>query len=212
MDSFCSGAGTISNGYQYQSSNFAPASSSVMSSIPSTNVPRQFSQTIPTAGFNSQQAVSTNVECSNGGLSNTESNAAPQSLQLKKYVESQNIHTLHNIGAQIGAGMRLNVLRNGSPHGLSNGLANVALGFIGNNIQLSAPAASEGFQSPNPYSSSPKPLYQNLDRQHHQPRMPSNVHVFTIINAIHASSFIFHVVSFHCIYDCLELYFPPFIS
>ncbi|KAG6522517.1 hypothetical protein ZIOFF_019657 [Zingiber officinale] len=165
--------GTISNGYQYQSSNFALASSSVMSSIPSTNVPRQFSQTIPTAGFNSQQAVSANVECSNGGLSNTESNVAPQSLQLKKYVENQNIHTLHNIGAQIGAGMRLNVLQNGSPRGLSNGLANVALGFIGNNIQMSAPAASEGFQSPNPYSSSPKPLYQNLDPQYHQPRMPT---------------------------------------
>ncbi|XP_042375024.1 probable histone acetyltransferase HAC-like 1 isoform X1 [Zingiber officinale] len=167
--------GTISNGYQFQSSNFALASGSIMSSIPSTNAPRQFSQMIPTPGFNSQRTVSANFECSNGGLSSTEFNMSPQSLQLKKYVESQNIHTLHNLGSQIGAGMRSNILQNGSPCGLSNGLANDALGFIGNNIQQSAPAASEGFQSPIPYSSSSKPLYQNLDQQHHQSRMPTSM-------------------------------------
>ncbi|RWW45646.1 hypothetical protein BHE74_00048497 [Ensete ventricosum] len=162
--------GTVCNGYQHQSANFGLGSggSNIMSSVASTSIPRQFSQMIPTPGFNSQQAASANSECSNGtGFSSTETPGAPQSLQQKKYAVSQNSHIFNSLGAQINAGMRSNVLHKGSPYGFSHALANGALGLIGNTMQLSGPAASEGVLTPNPYTSSPKPL-----QQHHQPRMP----------------------------------------
>ncbi|WOK96354.1 hypothetical protein Cni_G05061 [Canna indica] len=168
--------GTLSNGYQHQSTNFALGSggSSIVSSMATTNVPRQFSQMIPTPGFNSQQPVSANFHSSNGGFSSTESNVAPQQIQQKKYVHSQNSHILHSLGTQIGAGMRSNVLQKGTSYGFSNGLANGALGLMGNNMQLNGPSASEGFHNPSLYSSSPKALQQNFD-QHHQSRMPTSL-------------------------------------
>ncbi|URE41284.1 Histone acetylation protein [Musa troglodytarum] len=165
--------GTVCNGYQHQSANFGLGSggSNIMSSVASTSIPRQFSQMIPTPGFNSQQAASANSECSNGtGFSSTETPVAPQSLQQKKYAVSQNSHIFNSLGAQINAGMRSNVLHKGSPYGFSHALANGALGLIGNTMQLSGPAASEGVLTPNPYVSSPKPL-----QQHHQPRMPTSL-------------------------------------
>ena len=146
-----------------------------MSSMASTNIPRQFGQMIPTPGLNSQQAISANSDCSSGaGFSSNEPSVAPQSVHQKKYVSSQNSHISHNLGAQIGGGMRSNVLHKGSSYGFSNGLANGALGLIGDNMQLSGPTASDGFLSPAPYASSSKPLLQNFDQQHHQSRIPSN--------------------------------------
>ncbi|CAD5186956.1 unnamed protein product [Musa acuminata subsp. malaccensis] len=165
--------GTVCNGYQHQSANFGLGSggSNIMSSVASTSIPRQFSQMIPTPGLNSQQAASANSECSNGtGFSSTETPVAPQSLQQKKYAVSQNSHIFNSLGAQINAGMRSNVLHKGSPYGFSHALANGALGLIGNTMQLSGSAASEGVLTPNPYVSSPKPL-----QQHHQPRMPTSL-------------------------------------
>lgn len=166
----------MSNGYRHQPSNSTLGSgrSDLVTSVPSAYVPRQLSQMIPTTGFNSQQAASANFDCSNGGFSSTESNAVPQPFQQKKYMACQNSHILHNLGTQIGVGMRSNVLHKGSSYGLSNGLPNSAVGLIGSNIELSGPAASDGFQSPT-HASSPKPLYQNFDQQHRQSRIPSNI-------------------------------------
>ncbi|XP_074558597.1 putative histone acetyltransferase HAC-like 1 isoform X1 [Curcuma longa] len=168
--------GTMSNGYRHQPSNSTLGSgrSDLVTSVPSAYVPRQLSQMIPTTGFNSQQAASANFDCSNGGFSSTESNAAPQPFQQKKYMACQNSHILHNLGTQIGVGMRSNVLHKGSSYGLSNGLPNSAVGLIGSNIELSGPAASDGFQSPT-HASSPKPLYQNFDQQHRQSRIPTSM-------------------------------------
>ncbi|URE21982.1 histone acetyltransferase HAC-like [Musa troglodytarum] len=170
--------GAVSNDYQHQSANFGLGSctSSVMSS---TSIPRQFSQMIPTPAIDNQKAASANSEFSDEvGFNSSERTVALQSFQQKKYFASQSSHILHSLGAQIGAEMRSNVLHKSSPTGFSNGLANGALGLIGNNMQLIRPAASESFLSPNIYASSPKPLQQNIERQHHHSRMPSNISCF----------------------------------
>ncbi|CAL9774334.1 unnamed protein product [Musa acuminata subsp. burmannicoides] len=167
--------GTVSNGYQHQAANFGLGSctSSVMSS---TSIQRQFSQMIPTPAIDNQKAVSANSEFSDGaGFNSTESTVALRSFQQKKFFASQSSHILHSLGAQIGAEMRSTVLHKSSPYGFSNGLVNGALGLIGNNMQLSRPAASESFLSPNIYASSPKPLQQNIERQHHHSRMPTSL-------------------------------------
>ncbi|XP_065034087.1 probable histone acetyltransferase HAC-like 1 isoform X1 [Musa acuminata AAA Group] len=176
--SFNASDGTVSSGYQQQSATFTLGSggSNIMSSMASTNISRQFGQMIPTPGLNSQQAISANSDCSSGaGFSSNEPSVAPQSVHQKKYVSSQNSHISHNLGAQIGGGMRSNVLHKGSSYGFSNGLANGALGLIGDNMQLSGPTASDGFLSPAPYASSSKPLLQNFDQQHHQSRIPTSL-------------------------------------
>ncbi|URE21980.1 histone acetyltransferase HAC-like [Musa troglodytarum] len=167
--------GAVSNDYQHQSANFGLGSctSSVMSS---TSIPRQFSQMIPTPAIDNQKAASANSEFSDEvGFNSSERTVALQSFQQKKYFASQSSHILHSLGAQIGAEMRSNVLHKSSPTGFSNGLANGALGLIGNNMQLIRPAASESFLSPNIYASSPKPLQQNIERQHHHSRMPTSL-------------------------------------
>lgn len=171
----------------------------------STSIQRQFSQMIPTPAIDNQKAVSANSEFSDGaGFNSTESTVALRSFQQKQFFASQSSHILHSLGAQIGAEMRSNVLHKSSPYGFSNGLVNGALGLIGNNMQLSRPAASESFLSPNIYASSPKPLQQNIERQHHHSRMPSNISFFKdkqCCRFIFASLVSTHVVSFHCIYD-----------
>lgn len=160
---------------------------------------------IPTPAIDNQKAVSANSEFSDGaGFNSTESTVALRSFQQKQFFASQSSHILHSLGAQIGAEMRSNVLHKSSPYGFSNGLVNGALGLIGNNMQLSRPAASESFLSPNIYASSPKPLQQNIERQHHHSRMPSNISFFKdkqCCRFIFASLVSTHVVSFHCIYD-----------
>ncbi|WOK94393.1 hypothetical protein Cni_G03095 [Canna indica] len=159
----------VPSGYQHQSSSYALGSggSSVMPSVALTNMPRQFSQMIPTPGFNTQSASS---EFPNGaGFSSSDTTVAHQPVQQKKYVANQ------TNGGQIGAGIRSSVLHKGSPYGFSNGIANGTRGLIGNNMQLGRPTASEGFLGPASFANPPRPLHNNSDQQHHQSRIPTSL-------------------------------------
>ncbi|XP_026663662.2 probable histone acetyltransferase HAC-like 1 isoform X2 [Phoenix dactylifera] len=175
--SFNASNGPISNGYQHRPANGALGSGGSNISIASMGTPRQLSQMIPTPGFTNSLAVPVNSGCSSGvGFSSTESTVVPQSQQPSQYVGSQNSHILHTLGGQIGAGMRSNLQQKPSAYGFTNGLISGGLGLIGSNMQLvNGPGASEGYLSTAHYGSSPKPIPQHFDQQHHQQRIPTSL-------------------------------------
>lgn len=147
---------------------------------------RQYSQMIPTPGFNNQGTISMNSEYSNGGgFVSTDSStmsAQIQPQQQKQYAGNQSSHMMH-LGGQIGAGMRSNLQQKPSSYGFSNGLMNGGLSLPGSNNQqlVNGPAASEGYMNLASYGSTPKPLQQNFNQQHPQQRIPSTVVLFNII-------------------------------
>ncbi|XP_038973519.1 probable histone acetyltransferase HAC-like 1 isoform X2 [Phoenix dactylifera] len=175
--SFNASRGPISNGYQHPPANAAFGSGGNSISMASMGIPRQLSQMVPSPGFSNLQAVSMNSGCSSGiGLSSIESSVAPLSQQPKQYVGSQNSHILHSIGGQIGAAVRSNLQQKPSVYGFTNGLVNGGLGLIGSNMQLgNGLVASEGHISTAHHGSSPKPIPQHFDQQHHRQRIPTSL-------------------------------------
>ncbi|XP_057968061.1 histone acetyltransferase HAC1 [Malania oleifera] len=169
--SFSASDGTLSNGYQQPPSNFS-ISSSGNNMMSSTSVQRITSQMIPTPGFNSNNNQSyMNLEASNNGsgFPSVESSMISQSQQQKQHAGGQNSRILHNLGSQMGSGIRSGLLQ--KPYGFSNGAANGGLAMVGSNLQLvNGPTTSEGYLSASQYGNSPKPLQQQFD-QHQRPLM-----------------------------------------
>jgi len=143
--------------------------------MPSTSISQESSQMIPTPGLNNPQPMSLNSEYSHGGgLSSTDSTLVSQPQQ-KQFVGIQNSRILQNLGGQRGAGMRSNMQHKASTYGLPNGVLSGGLGLIGSQMQVvNGLEAPEGYPSTATYGSSPKPLQQHFDRQHHQQVVPSN--------------------------------------
>ncbi|OAY63197.1 putative histone acetyltransferase HAC-like 1 [Ananas comosus] len=175
--------GSITNGYQHSSANVSLGSSgtNIASSVASMGMSsRQYSQMIPTPGFNNQGTISMNSEYSNGGgFVSTDSStmsAQIQPQQQKQYAGNQSSHMMH-LGGQIGAGMRSNLQQKPSSYGFSNGLMNGGLSLPGSNNQqlVNGPAASEGYMNLASYGSTPKPLQQNFNQQHPQQRIPTSL-------------------------------------
>ncbi|XVF23249.1 hypothetical protein REPUB_Repub13aG0020200 [Reevesia pubescens] len=172
--SFGRSEGNISNGYQQSPANF-PIASGGMSSV---GVQRMASQMIPTPGFNSNnnnsninsQSYMNNQSSNNiGGLSTVESTMVSQPQQQKQHVGGQNSRILHNLGGQMGSGIRSSLQQ--KTFGFPNGSLNGALGMMGNNMQIvNEPGTSGGYQTTTPFANSPKPLQQHFD-QHQRPLM-----------------------------------------
>lgn len=166
-------AGTMSNGYQQTLANFSISSGG---SLPSMGGQRMTSQMIPTPGYNNinnnnksnnQSLVNMESSSSLGGYSTVESTMASQPQQQKQYAGGQNSHILQNLGSQMGSSIRSGLQQ--KSYGFSNGALNSGMGMITNNLQLvSEPCASEGYMTPTPYASSPKPLQQHFDQQQQQ--------------------------------------------
>lgn len=140
----------------------------------SSVVPQPPSQMIPTPGLNNFKPTAVNPDFSNsGGLLVTESSMVSQQLQHKHYGGSQASHIFHSPGAQMGGRMRPSMPKP-SPYGFPNGHLNGGLGLTGAKQLVNGPAASEGYLSAVSYGSSPKPLQEHFDQQHHQPILPGN--------------------------------------
>lgn len=108
-----------------------------------------------------------NSESSNNGVSfsSVESTMVSQPQQQKQHVGGQNSRILHNLGSQMGSGIRSGLQQ--KAYGFSNGALNG--GFIGNNMQLvNGPSTSDGYLSGTLYGNSSKPLQQQFD-QHQRP-------------------------------------------
>ncbi|KAG8638160.1 histone acetyltransferase HAC1 isoform X2 [Manihot esculenta] len=171
--SFSRSDGTMSNGYQQTLANFSISSGG---SLPSMGGQRMTSQMIPTPGYNNsnnnnksnnQSFVNMESSSSLGGYSTVESTMASQPQQQKQYAGGQNSHILQNLGSQMGSSIRSGLQQ--KSYGFSNGALNSGMGMITNNLQLvSEPCASEGYMTPTPYASSPKPLQQHFDQQQQQ--------------------------------------------
>jgi len=164
----------------------------------SSGISQESSQMIPTPGLNTPQHMSVNSEYSHGGgLSSIDSTMVSQPQQ-KQFVESQNSRMLQNLGGQRGAGMRSNMQHKTSTYGLPNGVLSGGLGLIGSNMQMvNGLEALEGYPSTASYGSSPKPLHQHFDRQHHQQEVPSNHLYYSYLVILylmwHACSLFFHL-------------------
>ncbi|XP_021819938.1 histone acetyltransferase HAC1-like isoform X2 [Prunus avium] len=167
--SFNRSDGSMSNGYQQSPASFSIGTGGNMSSM---GVPRITSQMIPTPGFNSSSNQSyMNLESSNngGGFSTVDSSMVTQPQQQKQHIGGQNSRILHNVGSQMGSGIRSGMQQ--KPYGLPNGALNGGLGLIGNNLPLvNESGTSEGYMTSTPYANSSKPSQQHFD-QHQRPIM-----------------------------------------
>ncbi|GAV74228.1 ZZ domain-containing protein/PHD domain-containing protein/zf-TAZ domain-containing protein/KAT11 domain-containing protein [Cephalotus follicularis] len=174
--SFSRSDGTLSNGYQQSPANFSIGSSGNISSM---GVQRMTSQMIPTPGFNinSNNSSSSNNQphmnlepsMNGGGFLNVESAMVSQPQPQKQHAGGQNSRILHNLGSQMGSGIRSGMQQ--KSYGFSNGALNSGMGMIGNNMQLvHESSSSEGYLTATSYATSPKPLQQHFD-QHQRPVM-----------------------------------------
>ncbi|KAK6915248.1 Zinc finger, PHD-finger [Dillenia turbinata] len=161
--------GSLSNGYQQSATNFS-INSGGNNMMPSMGVQRMTSQMIPTPGLNTSNNQSyMNLDSSNngGGFSTIDSTMVSQSQQPKQPVGGQNSRILHNLGSQMGSGIRPNLQQRS--YGFVNGSLNGGLGMSGSNSQVvGGPGTSEGSLTATPYGSSHKPLQQHFDQQHSQ--------------------------------------------
>ncbi|KAJ1377629.1 histone acetyltransferase HAC1-like isoform X2, partial [Sesbania bispinosa] len=158
----------LSNGYQQSSTNFSIGSGGNMSSV---GVQRNSSQMIPTPGFSVSNnhsymnvGPSTNSSVFSGVDSTLVSQSQSQQQHQKLQVSGHTNHVLHNLGNQMGSGMRSGLLQKSFAH--PNGSMNSGLGLIGNNIQHANEPGSDDF--PSTYTNSPKHLQQHFD-QNQQP-------------------------------------------
>ncbi|KAJ0984122.1 hypothetical protein J5N97_002478 [Dioscorea zingiberensis] len=166
--------GQVPNGYRKMASNASLGSggTNTMQSV----MPQQPSQMIPTPGLNNFQPTTVNPDFSNGGgLLSNEPSMVSQQLQHKQYLGSQTSHIFHGSGAQMGVRMRSNMPQKSSPYVFPNGRMNGGLGLTGAKQLVNVPAASEGYLSATSYSSSPKPLQEHFDQQHHPPMLPASL-------------------------------------
>ncbi|XVF26446.1 hypothetical protein REPUB_Repub14bG0017500 [Reevesia pubescens] len=172
--SFGRSEGNISNGYQQLPANFPVASGG----MPSIGAQRMTSQMIPTPGFNSNsnnssinnQSYMNNQSSNNVGvLSTVDSTMVSQPQLQKQHGGGQNSRILHNLGRQMGSGIRSGLQQ--KTFGFPNGSLNGALGMMGNNMQIvNEPGTSGGYHTNTPFANSPKPLQQHFD-QHQRPMM-----------------------------------------
>ncbi|KAK6911223.1 Zinc finger, PHD-finger, partial [Dillenia turbinata] len=171
--------GSLSNGYQQSASNFSIHSGG-NNMMPSIGVQRITSQMIPTPGLNTSGNQSyMNLDSSNngGGFSTVDSTMVSQSQQPKQPVGAQNSRILHNLGSQMGSGIRSNFQQR--TYGFANGSINGGLAMSGSNSQVvSGPGTSEGYLTATPYGSSHKPLQQHFDQQHSQQLIQGNLCVY----------------------------------
>lgn len=159
----------MSNGYQQSPANFSVGPGGNLSSM---NVQRITSQMIPTPGLsgNANQSYMNPEPSSNGGFSAVESTMVSQPQQQKQHIGGQNSRILHNVGSQLGSGIRSSLQQKPS-YGFSNGALNGGLGLIGNNLPLvNEHGTSDGYLTGTSYVNSPKPLQHQFD-QHQRPVM-----------------------------------------
>lgn len=156
-------AGPMSNGYQ-PSANFSVGPGGTM---PSMNAQRMTSQMIPTPGFSSNPNQSyMNLESSSnsGGYSTIESTMISQPQLQKQPIGGQNSRILHNLGGQMGSGIRSTMQQ--KPYGFSNGAINGGLGLIGNNSpHVNEHGTSEGYMTGTSFVNTSKPLQHQYDQQ-----------------------------------------------
>ncbi|WOG98541.1 hypothetical protein DCAR_0417884 [Daucus carota subsp. sativus] len=164
-------SGSLPHGYQQSPSTFSISSGgNIIGS--SVGGQRIASQMIPTPGFNSSNNINSNnsndmnnnnynqpvmnLDSNNMAYSTVETTIAAQPLQQKNQIGGQNSRILHNLGSQIGGGIRSGVQQK---YGLSSGSLTTGLGTIGNNIQISkGPGISEGYINAPLYGNSSKLL------------------------------------------------------
>lgn len=175
-------AGHVSNGYQQSPASFSVGSGGNMSSM---GVQRITSQMIPTPGFNSntnQSYMNLDTSSNGGGLSTAESTMVSQPQQQKQHIGGQNSRILHNLGSQMGSGIRSGLQQ--KPYGFSNGAPNGGLGLISSNLPLvNEPGTSEGYLTTTPYVNSPKPLHQHFD-QHQRPVMQGTLSILESLSPV----------------------------
>ncbi|CAA0815880.1 Histone acetyltransferase HAC1 [Striga hermonthica] len=109
-DSFSLSNGNFATGYQ-QSSNAFVSNNGVNRMIASMSAQRMTTQMIPTPGINNSTSndvhMNVKVESTSGGACPTvESTSASQVMLQKQNARSQNSRILHNIGGQMGGGVR----------------------------------------------------------------------------------------------------------
>ena len=171
-------AGPVSNGYQQSPGNFSVGPGGNMSSM---NVQRMTSQMIPTPGLtgNTNQAYMNPESASNGGaFSNVDSTMISQAQQQKQHVGGQNSRILHNVGSQMGSGIRSSLQQQKPSYGFSNGALNSGIRLIGNNLPLvNEHGTSEGYLTGTSYVNTSKPLQQQFD-QHQRPAMQGTCFLF----------------------------------
>ncbi|KAL0725777.1 hypothetical protein Bca4012_040376 [Brassica carinata] len=148
--------GNMSNGYQHSSSNFGLGSGGNMASMSSQ---RNTGQMMPTPGFvnnntninnnNGQSYLSVEASNNSGGFSAPPMMAPqPQQQQQRQNIGGQNSRLLHNLGSQMGVG-----LRPGMQQIMSNVSNNSTNGGVGMNAKGVDPGTRNSQQ-----------VYDNLQR------------------------------------------------
>ncbi|XP_027344388.1 histone acetyltransferase HAC1-like isoform X8 [Abrus precatorius] len=175
----------VSNGYQQSSTNFSVGSGGNMSSV---GVQRIASQMIPTPGFsvsNNHSYINIDPSANSSIFSGVDSTLESQSLPQQKLQDSDhNSHALHNLGTQMGSGMRSGLLQKSSSY--PNGSINNGLGLTANNIQLANEPGTDDYASM--YASSPKHLQQHFD-QNQEPVVQGDGYGLGIVDTFTSGSF-----------------------
>ncbi|WZZ69478.1 hypothetical protein YC2023_080848 [Brassica napus] len=148
--------GNMSNGYQHSSSNFGLGSGGNMTSMSSQRNTGQMM--MPTPGFvnnntnnnnnNGQSYLSVEASNNSGGFSSAPMMAPQQQQQQRQSVGGQNSRLLHNLGSQMGVG-----LRPGMQQIMSNVSNNSTNGGVGMNAKGVDPGTRNSQQ-----------VYDNLQR------------------------------------------------
>ncbi|KAF9616877.1 hypothetical protein IFM89_032839 [Coptis chinensis] len=128
-------------------------------------------QMMPTPGLSSSNAIP-NAFNSVGAFSGTDSTISQKLQMPKQYVGGHNSRILHNLGGQMGIGLRNSLQQKSLNYSFPNGTSNGVIGSIGNNVQVTHnPAASEGHLSASygcsPASPRPSPSHFDHQRQQH---------------------------------------------
>ena len=143
----------------------------------SMNVQKVTSQMIPTPGFinNNPNQSYMNIESSSngGGFSTVESTMVSQPQQTKQHIGGQNSRILHNLGSQMGGGIRSSLEQ--KSYGFSNGAINGGLGLMGSNLpSVNEHGTSEGYLTSTSYVNPSKPSQHHFD-QHQRSVMPGTI-------------------------------------
>lgn len=198
-------SGQVSNGYQQSPATYSVGPGGNVSSM---NVQRVTSQMIPTPGFTSssnQSYMNPESSSNGGGLSTVESVMVSQPQQQKPHI-GQNSRILHNLGGQLGSGIRSNMQQ--KSYGFSNGALNGGLGLMGNNLPLvNEHGASEGYLTGTSYVNSPKPLQHRFE-QHQRPVMQGTLSL-SLLPTLHSIVLLFSsnlCINFHVILHSFYLF------
>ncbi|XP_022158282.1 histone acetyltransferase HAC1 isoform X2 [Momordica charantia] len=159
--------GPLSNGYQ-QSPSYSVGSSGTISSA---GAQRIASQMIPTPGFSNninhmssnQSYVSRDSSSNGSGLPSVEPTGLSQVQLQKQHIGGQNSRILHNLGSQMGSGIRSGLQQ--KSYGFTNGAVNGSLGLIGGNVPLlKESSTSEGYLTVPSYGNLTKPVQQSFEQ------------------------------------------------